>query len=121
METVSPLAPERFPAMEPIAGVRLAAHEAGIRYTGRNDLMVAELAPGSTVAGLFTLSQTPGHPVVWCRQQLIGGHVRASWSIPAIERVHRARRLAGRPGHRGGSGAAVRLQPTARCSFPRPA
>ena len=77
MEAVSPLAPERFPTMEPIAGVRLAAHAAGIRYTGRNDLMVAELAPGSTVAGVFTLSQTPGHPVVWCRQNLIGGHVRA--------------------------------------------
>jgi glutamate N-acetyltransferase/amino-acid N-acetyltransferase len=63
--------------MAPIAGVRLAAHSAGIRYTGRDDLMVAELAPGSTVAGVFTLSQTPGHPVVWCRQHLIGGRVRA--------------------------------------------
>ena len=60
MAAVSPLAPERFPSMEPIAGVRLAAHEAGIRYSGRNDMMIAELAPGSTVAGVFTLSQTPG-------------------------------------------------------------
>ena len=63
--------------MEPIAGVRLAAHEAGIRYSGRNDLMIAELVPGSTVAGVFTMSQTPGHPVVWCRQNMIGGQVRA--------------------------------------------
>ena len=77
MAAVSPLAPERFPSMEPIAGVRLAAHEAGIRYSGRNDMMIAELAPGSTVAGVFTLSQTPGHPVVWCRQNLIAGRVRA--------------------------------------------
>ena len=77
MAAVSPLAPERFPTMEPIAGVRLAAHEAGIRYSGRNDMMIAELAPGSTVAGVFTLSQTPGHPVVWCRQNLIAGCIRA--------------------------------------------
>ncbi len=77
MAAVSPLAPERFPALEPIAGVRLAAHEAGIRYSGRKDMMVAELAPGSTVAGVFTLSRTPGHPVVWCRQCLPGGTVRA--------------------------------------------
>jgi glutamate N-acetyltransferase/amino-acid N-acetyltransferase len=77
MAAVSPLAPEHFPNLEPIAGVRLAAHQAGIRYSGRTDLMLAELAPGSTIAGVFTLSQTPGHPVVWCRQNLIGGHARA--------------------------------------------
>jgi len=77
MAAVSPLAPERFPDLGPIAGVRLAAHAAGVRYSGRNDLMVAELAPGSTVAGVFTLSRTPGHPVVWCRQCLPGGKVRA--------------------------------------------
>src|SRR4051794_31840119 len=77
MAAVSPLAPERFPSMEPIAGVRLAAHEAGIRYRGRTDMMVAELAPGSTVAGVFTQSRTPGHPVVWCRQCLPGGTIRA--------------------------------------------
>ena len=122
MAAVSPLAPERFPTMEPIAGVRLAAHEAGIRYSGRNDMMIAELAPGSTVAGVFTLSQTPGHPVVWCRQNLIArpgpGYRR---QFRQCERVHRPRRLAGRPGDRGGSGAAVRLRRTERCSFPRPA
>src|SRR4051812_9307406 len=77
MAAVSPLAPERFPTLEPIAGVRLAAHEAGIRYRGRTDMMVAELAPGSTVAGVFTQSRTPGHPVVWCRQCLPGGTIRA--------------------------------------------
>ncbi len=77
MAAVSPLAPERFPHLEPIAGVRLAAHEAGIRYRGRTDMMVADLAPGSTIAGVLTLSRTPGHPVVWCRQCLPGGTVRA--------------------------------------------
>jgi glutamate N-acetyltransferase/amino-acid N-acetyltransferase len=77
MAAVSPLAPERFPALVPIAGVRLAAHAAGIRYSGRNDLMLAELAPGSTVAGVLTQSRTPGHPVVWCRECLPGGTARA--------------------------------------------
>lgn len=77
MAAVSPLAPDRFPTLEPIAGVRLAAHEAGIRYSGRTDMMVAELVPGSTVAGVFTQSRTPGHPVVWCRQCLPGGTIRA--------------------------------------------
>jgi len=77
MAAISPLAPERFPDLAPIAGVRLAAYEAGVRYQGRNDLMLAELAPGSTVAGVFTQSTMPGQPVIWCRECLPGGRVRA--------------------------------------------
>jgi glutamate N-acetyltransferase / amino-acid N-acetyltransferase len=77
MPNVSPLAPASFPAMAPIAGVRLAAYAAGVRYSGRDDLMVAELAPGSTVAGVFTQSTMPGQPVIWCRECLPGGKVRA--------------------------------------------
>jgi glutamate N-acetyltransferase / amino-acid N-acetyltransferase len=77
MAGVSPLAPERFPELPPIAGVRLAAYAAGVRYEGRNDLMVAELAPGTAVAGVLTRSQMPGQPVIWCRECLPGGRVRA--------------------------------------------
>jgi glutamate N-acetyltransferase / amino-acid N-acetyltransferase len=77
MPTVSPLAPAHFPDLAPITGVRLAAYAAGIRYTGRNDMMLAELAPGSTIAGVLTQSTMPGQPVVWCRECLPGGKVRA--------------------------------------------
>jgi glutamate N-acetyltransferase/amino-acid N-acetyltransferase len=77
MAAVSPLAPARFPALAPIAGVRLAAFACGIRYTGRYDLMLAELAPESTIAGVFTRSLTAGAPVLWCRECLAGGTVRA--------------------------------------------
>jgi glutamate N-acetyltransferase/amino-acid N-acetyltransferase len=74
--TVSPLAPVAFPRLPAVAGVRLAACAAGIRYAGRDDLMLAELAPGSTVAGVFTQSRMPGQPVIWCRECLIRGTVR---------------------------------------------
>jgi len=77
MPTVSPLAPAHFPDLAPIPGVRLAAYAAGIRYTGRNDVMLAELAPGSTIAGVLTQSTMPGQPVIWCRECLPGGKVRA--------------------------------------------
>lgn len=77
MTAVSPLAPERFPELAPIGGVRLAAFDCGIRYTGRDDLMLAELAPDSAIAGVFTRSLTAGAPVVWCRDCLPGGQVRA--------------------------------------------
>jgi glutamate N-acetyltransferase/amino-acid N-acetyltransferase len=76
MAVASPLAPARFPELAPLAGVRLAAFACGIRYTGRYDLMLAELAPGSTVAGVFTRSSTAGPPVLWCRNCLTGGKVR---------------------------------------------
>jgi glutamate N-acetyltransferase / amino-acid N-acetyltransferase len=77
MPAVSPLAPDHFPALLPIPGVRLAAYAAGIRYTGRNDMMLAELAPGTAIAGVFTRSLTAGPPVLWCRDCLPGGKVRA--------------------------------------------
>ncbi len=77
MSNVSPLAPASFPAIAPIAGVRLAVHAAGVRYAGRNDVMVAELAPGTTVAGVLTQSTMPGQPVIWCRQCLPHGKARA--------------------------------------------
>src|SRR5260370_15182097 len=77
MAAISPLAPEHFADLPPIAGVRLAAYEAGVRYSGRTDLMLAELAPGSTIAGVFTQSTMPGQPVIWCRECLPGGMVRA--------------------------------------------
>jgi glutamate N-acetyltransferase/amino-acid N-acetyltransferase len=48
-----------------------------VRYAGRDDLMVAELAPGSTVAGVLTQSTMPGQPVIWCRECLPQGKVRA--------------------------------------------
>src|SRR5438445_6585912 len=76
MTALSPLAPARFPDLVPIAGVRLAAFACGIRYTGRDDLMLAELAPDSAIAGVFTRSLTAGAPVVWCRDCLSGGKVR---------------------------------------------
>jgi glutamate N-acetyltransferase/amino-acid N-acetyltransferase len=77
MSAVSPLAPIGFPALSPIAGVRLAAYAAAIRYAGRNDLMLAELTPGSTVAGVLTRSLTAGAPVLWCRECLAAGEGRA--------------------------------------------
>lgn len=66
----SPLAPERFPDMPPLAGFDMATAEAGVRYKGRTDLWVLRGAPGTQVAGVFTKNQMPGAPIVWSRQAL---------------------------------------------------
>jgi glutamate N-acetyltransferase / amino-acid N-acetyltransferase len=73
----SPLAPEDFPAIPSLAGARFATLDAGIRYRGRHDLTLIELAPGTAVAGVLTRSTTAGHPVLWCREVLPHGRARA--------------------------------------------
>ena len=77
MTRVSPLAPAGFPAMPPVAGVRLAATACGLKPSGKLDLFIAELAEGTAVAGLFTRSACASAPVEWCRKALAGGRARA--------------------------------------------
>jgi glutamate N-acetyltransferase / amino-acid N-acetyltransferase len=71
----SPFAPARLPHMPPVPGVRFAACEAGIRYKGRTDLMLAAFDPGTVAAGVLTRSKTSSAPVLRCRENL--GHGRA--------------------------------------------
>ncbi len=73
---VSPLAPKAFPKLPPMAGVRLATVAAGVRYQQRTDVLLALLAPGTQVAGVFTTSKTASAPVLWCRDKLKGGEAR---------------------------------------------
>ncbi|WP_170761104.1 bifunctional glutamate N-acetyltransferase/amino-acid acetyltransferase ArgJ [Ruegeria lacuscaerulensis] len=69
---VSPLAPAAFPDLPAIDGVRFATVEAGVRYQGRTDVMLAVMDPGTSVAGVFTRSATRAAPVLDC-QDKIGG------------------------------------------------
>lgn len=68
---VSPFAPRSFPALPVIEGVEFATVAAGVRYkTGRQDVMLARLAPGSVMAGTFTRSETRSAPVLWCQDRI---------------------------------------------------
>src|SRR3546814_13907318 len=77
----SPLAPETFPDLPPIAGVRVAGQAVGLKKTGARDLFLAVVDPGATVAVLFTRSLFPSPPVEWCRQAL---HRASASSLVAI-------------------------------------
>jgi len=66
----SPLAPARFPDLPVINGVQFAAIEAGVRYAGRKDVMLALCAPGTSIAGVFTRSATRSAPVLDCQAKL---------------------------------------------------
>ncbi len=68
--TISPLAPASFPDLPAIDGVTFAAAAAGVKYKDRTDVMLAVLAAGSTVAGVFTRSATRSAPVRDCQEKL---------------------------------------------------
>ncbi len=74
--TVSPFAPKNLPRLPAIAGVRFATAEAGIRYQGRTDLLVAMMDEGTTAAGVLTRSKTASAPVQWCKRNLKTGTAR---------------------------------------------
>ncbi len=73
----SPLAPTKAPTLPPIAGVCLASLPCGIRYKGRDDVMLMDLAQGTTIAGIFTRSLTRSAPVDICKRHAKGGKARA--------------------------------------------
>jgi glutamate N-acetyltransferase/amino-acid N-acetyltransferase len=66
----SPLAPARFPDLPVISGVQFASAASGIRYSGRDDVMLALLTPGSAVAGVFTRSATRSASVLDCQEKI---------------------------------------------------
>jgi glutamate N-acetyltransferase/amino-acid N-acetyltransferase len=54
----------------PVPGVELGVAMAGIKKPGRKDLLVMRLAPGSTVAGVFTQNRFCAAPVVLAKKNL---------------------------------------------------
>lgn len=72
----SPLAPEAFPKLGAVGGVSLATAATGMKYRGRDDVLVVELAEGTAVGGMLTRSKTSSAPVDWCRKHLGEGEAR---------------------------------------------
>ncbi len=77
MSTKSPLAPASFPEMPPVAGLALASAASGMRYKGRDDVMIMFADEGSAFAGVFTTSRTASAAVHLSRAGLRSGRARA--------------------------------------------
>ena len=56
----------------PISGIEINTMAAGIRYQGRDDLVLFRCAEGTTVAGLWTQSYFPAAPVVLAKRHMKG-------------------------------------------------
>jgi len=67
--------------LKPVKGFEMGIAEAGIKKVNRKDLLVMTLAPGSQVAGVFTLNRFCAAPVQVCREHLAqegrNGEIRA--------------------------------------------
>ena len=59
--------------LKPVSGLRLGYAHAGIRKANRKDVLVMELAEGSSVAGVFTKNRFCAAPVTICREHLAAG------------------------------------------------
>ena len=67
---ISPLAPLSFPELPVIRGARFATAQAGVRYKGRTDVMLAHLVPGTVIAGTFTRSATRAASVLDAQEKI---------------------------------------------------
>ncbi len=63
----------------PVKGIRLASAAAGIRYPGRDDLVVIEIVAGASCAAVFTTNAFCAAPVVLAKQHLAA--VRPSYLL----------------------------------------
>ena len=59
--------------LKPVPGIELGHAEAGVRKANRKDLLVMRLAPGATVAGVFTTNRFCAAPVQVCQAHLAAG------------------------------------------------
>ena len=59
-----------------IPGVRLGVAQAGIKYEGRDDLTLIELAEGSSTAAVFTLNAFRAAPVVVAERNNVSQNAR---------------------------------------------
>jgi glutamate N-acetyltransferase/amino-acid N-acetyltransferase len=63
-------------ALHPVPGVELGIAMAGVKKANRKDVLVVRMAPGTTVAGVFTRNRFCAAPVVLAKKN-IGNAVRA--------------------------------------------
>ena len=82
--------------------------DSGVRYKDRDDVMLAVLPAGATIAGVLTRSKTSSAPVDWCRKNLARGKVRA-----IVVNAGNANAFTGKAGRQGGRGEHARRRPGA--------
>ncbi len=73
--------------LKPVPGIALGFAEAGVRKPGRKDVLVMQLAPGATVAGVFTTNRFCAAPVQVCKAHLEGLQFTDAADAPAVSGI----------------------------------
>ena len=73
----SPLAPSSMPELHAVAGIKLATAASGMKYKGRDDIMLMVADDKAVVAGALTRSKTCSAAVDWCKEVLKTGSAKA--------------------------------------------
>ena len=109
----SPPSPRNpFRSMPPIAGVKLATAAAGIKYLNRTDVLLALLAPGTTVGRRVHQIEMPVRAGgVVPRQSQARQGPRAGRQFRQRQRLHRQDRTAGLPDHAKIAARAIGCEP----------
>ena len=104
-----PVGDTQLPELASVAGVRLSAQAARVRYEGRDDLVVMELIEGSRCAAVFTRNVFCAAPVIVAREHLAqtspryllinSGNANAGTGAPGLDDArHSCEALARRAG-----------------------
>ena len=75
--SVSPLKPKQVERIYDIDGVYLSSINSGIKYKGRDDLLLITFSKNTNVAGIFTKSSTASAAVKWCKKNIKKNNARA--------------------------------------------
>ena len=73
---ISPFAPQRFPDLPQIGGLRITGLTVGLKRSGKPDVMIAECPGGAATALVTTKSQTRSAAVDWCRTAITASQGR---------------------------------------------
>ena len=66
-----------MPELHPVAGIKLATAASGMKYKGRDDIMLMVADDKAVVAGALTRSKTCSAAVDWCKDVLKTGTAKA--------------------------------------------
>ena len=95
-----PVGYSQLPELSSVAGIRLSVQAARVRYEGRDDLVVMELAEGSRCAAVFTRNAFCAAPVIVARDHLAqtspryllinSGNANAGTGAPGLDDAQRS-------------------------------
>ena len=70
--------------LKAVPGIALGFAEAGVRKPNRKDVLIMTLAPGATVAGVFTTNRFCAAPVQVCKAHLEGVQIGSNTGMRAL-------------------------------------